>query len=174
MSKIYSMENNNLQKLFYTQIINHIEGISSINLNNNIDDILLRKSKESLGDKCSKNGYILKDSIKIIKRSIGKIKSSHFNGMVIFNIKLEVTVCNPSEGDIIKCKVVGKNKMGILAKTPPLLIALSLLYHTEQVTIDLFNNVNVNDTIMVKVIDSKFSLNDTEIQIIAKIYSKIN
>jgi DNA-directed RNA polymerase subunit E'/Rpb7 len=168
MSKISNIDNKILKNLFYTQIIDHTEGISSINLNNNIDNILLQKSKESLGDKCSKNGYILKDSIKIIKRSIGKIKSSHFNGMVNFNIKLEVSICNPSEGDIIECKVVGKNKMGILAKKNPLLIALSLLHHTDTIT---FNNVELDDNIRVEVIDSKFSLNDKEIQIIAKLYS---
>lgn len=155
--------------IYYTQIIDHVEGISNLDLKNkDIDSILLEKSKNSLGDKCSKNGFILKDSIKLLQRTIGRIKSSHFNGMIIFNIKLEVKICSPSEGDIIECVVFGKNKMGILAKKFPLIIALSQLHHDDKT---LFDKVQINQKISVQVIDTKFSLNDNEIQVIGKIYN---
>lgn len=157
-----------LEKLYYIQIIDHIEGISASELTSDIDSILLDKSKKSLGNKCSKYGYILEESIKIIHRSIGKIKSSHFDGTVIYNLKLEVKVCNPTEGDIVECQVIGKNKMGILAKKKPLIIALSQLHHNET---SIFNSININQTIQVKVIDTKFSLKDKDIQVIGKIYN---
>ena len=157
-----------LEKLYYIQIIDHIEGIDASELTSDIDSILLDKSKKSLGNKCSKYGYILEESIKIIHRSIGKIKSSHFDGTVIYNLKLEVKVCNPTEGDIVECQVIGKNKMGILAKKKPLIIALSQLHHNET---SIFNSININQTIQVKVIDTKFSLKDKDIQVIGKIYN---
>ena len=163
----YKMSNKqNLEKLFYTQIIDHVEGLSPILLTNNIENVLLEQSKKSLGNKCSKYGYIMEDTIRILQRSIGKIKSSHFDGTVIYNLKLEVTVCNPSEGDIINCVVVGKNKMGILAKQHPIIIALSQLHHDDK---NIFSDINVDDEIKVSVIDSKFSLNDKNIQVIGKI-----
>ena len=168
MSTETTVKKDSLEKLYYNQIIDHIEGINPSELTSDIDSILLDKSKKSLGDKCSKYGYIIEDSIKIIHRSIGKIKSSHFDGTVIFNLKLEVKVCNPTEGDIIECQVIGKNKMGILAKKKPLIIALSQLHHDDTT---LFNNINVNQVIQVKVIDTKFSLNDKDIQVIGKIYN---
>ena len=108
------------------------------------------------------------DSIKIIQRSIGKIKSSHFDGTIIFNLKLEIQVCNPTEGDIVEVNVVGKNKMGILAKQKPLIIALSQLHHED---VELFNSININQKIQIQVIDTKFSLNDKDIQVIGKIYN---
>ena len=157
-----------LKDLFYTQIIDHVEGISSLSLTSNIESVLLEQSKKSLGNKCSKYGYIMEDTIRILQRSIGKIKSSHFDGTVVYNLKLEVTVCNPAEGDIVECVVVGKNKMGILAKQDPLIIALSQLHHND---LSIFSNINVNQTIYVSVVDSKFSLNDKNIQVIGKIYN---
>ena len=78
-------------------------------------------------------------------------------------------VCNPIEGDIIVGKVIGKNKMGILAENPPIIIALSKLHHDD---LSIFNSATKNQTIKVQVIDSKFELNDTEIHVIAKIYSQ--
>jgi hypothetical protein len=39
----------------------------------NIEEILYTKLKNNLENMCSKHGYIKKNSIKIIKRSVGKI-----------------------------------------------------------------------------------------------------
>jgi len=163
-----SLEKSEIKSLYYIQIIDHVESIKAQDLSHNIDEILLLKSKNSLGNKCSKDGFILKDSIRIIDRTIGKINSSHFTGDVNFKLKLEVKLCNPTEGDIIKCNVIGRNKMGILAKVYPLIIALSQLHHTD---LDHFNSIKENDEIMVEVIDSKITLNEKDIQIIAKLYN---
>jgi DNA-directed RNA polymerase subunit E'/Rpb7 len=166
MSKTHRSSKMN-RKIYYTQIINYTEGIQACNLDKDINNLLLEKIKHKLGNKCTKNGYVIKDSIKILERSIGTIKTTHFNGLTTFNIKLEVKVCNPSEGDIVSCQVIGKNKMGILAKQFPMLIALSKIHHTN---LSRFDSIMPNDEIKIQVIDSKFSINDEEIQVIGKLY----
>ena len=152
--------------IFYTSIINEKISLYPSELNADIDSIILSKIKKKLGDKCHKNGFIKKDSIKLLERSIGSIKSSHFNGNVIYNVKIEVKVCNPKEDDIIMCKVLGKNKMGILANNFPLTIALSKLHHED---LSKFDSINPGDSIKVSVICTKFELNDNEIDVVAKL-----
>ena len=51
-------------------------------LNKNFESTILTKIKATLENSCSKHGYIKKDSIKIIKRTPGYIKESHFNGNI--------------------------------------------------------------------------------------------
>lgn len=155
-------------KYFYTKLIQEKELISSKELCNDIDNVLLEKLKNKLGNKCTKEGYIEEDSIKMIERSVGKIITSHFSGNIEYNVKLQVNTCNPSQGDIITCKVLGKNKIGIICKKNPLLIALSKIHHQDNLS--MFESVKVNDTINVEVICTKFEFNDTEIHVIAKLH----
>lgn len=136
----------------------------------NINEALLKNIKEKIGNKCHKNGFIKKDTISIIERSMGKINSSHFNGKIAFDIKLSVDICNPVQGDIIECVVKGKNKMGILAENNPMTIALSKLHHQDT---KVFDEINIGDTIKVKVICSQYEFKDTMIQVIAEFVSKV-
>ena len=60
--------------------------------------------------------------------------------------------------------------MGILATNYPLVIALSKMHHDD---LSIFDKINENDEIYVEVICSKFELNDSEIDVIAK-FSRFN
>ena len=77
---------------------------------------ILKKIKENYENICSKYGYIKRNSIKVIKRTIGIIKNQHFNGNTSFNVLCLAEICNPIQGSIIKCKVKNINKMGVLAE----------------------------------------------------------
>jgi hypothetical protein len=158
-----------LQSIFYPSIIDYTQELlpNEVNSNNDINTILLEKVKNSIGDKCSKEGYIRKDSIKLIDRSIGKIISSYFNGNINFNLKLEVDVCNVTEGNIIRCKVAGINKVGIMCEKRPLIIVLSKLYHDHN--LDKFESIQVGDMIDIEVICSRFEYNDNEISVVGKL-----
>ena len=58
-----------------------------------LDKLLLSKIKSNLGNKCIHSGYIDKDSIQILERSIGNVNSGHFNGQIYYNIKLQIKLC---------------------------------------------------------------------------------
>jgi DNA-directed RNA polymerase subunit E'/Rpb7 len=77
---------------------------------------ILKKIKENYENICSKYGYIKRNSIKIIKRTIGIVKNQHFNGNTSFCVLCLAEICNPIQGSIIKCKVKNINKMGVLAE----------------------------------------------------------
>tara|TARA_B100001094_G_C17993457_1_gene701399 strand:- start:29 stop:538 length:510 start_codon:yes stop_codon:yes gene_type:complete len=157
----------NKNNIFYTQIMNEREQLEPNNIEGDIDESLLKKISKKLEGKCSKFGYVQPGSIKILERSIGRIDSSHFSGNIIFDLKLEALVCSPHQGDKIKCKVLGSNKMGIMCEAKPLLICLSKLHHQDR--LEEFGAITKNSLIDVEVICSKFELYDTEINVIGKL-----
>ena len=156
----------------YKQIIQQKECLSPNITLGDINESLKKKIVQKIEGKCCKNGYVKKGSTNILSRSIGQINSSHFSGNIIYNVKLEVEVCNPKKGDQIECVVLGINKMGIMCKSKeksPLLIALSKIHHQEPEKQKRFISIKEKDQIKVEVICSKFELNDTEINVIAEL-----
>ena len=154
--------------MFIQTVIDVKESIHPNEIRNkdDIEDKLLNKLKNRLGDACSSYGYIQKDSIKIINRSLGEIISRHFNGKLTYNIKLQVNMCAPSKGDIVSCRVIAKNKIGILCQNDPLVIILSKEFHMKN---EQFKSVNENDIIKIKIVDYKYNYTDDQIQVVGSL-----
>tara|TARA_B110000908_G_C9933158_1_gene304917 strand:+ start:71 stop:565 length:495 start_codon:yes stop_codon:yes gene_type:complete len=159
------------ESLFITSIIDVKENIKPTHIYNSesINDKLLFKIKQKLGNKCSNYGYIMKDSIKIVDRSLGEIISCHLNGDLVYHVKVEVNICSPSKNDIITCKVVAKNKIGILCENSPFIVILSKDYHSKHAT---FDTIQKNDTIHVKILDYKYKYSDNQIQIVGELINE--
>ena len=154
--------------IYRKSVFNYSTTMSADKISENIDNSLLFQLKKDIGDKCINEGYIDKDSIQILKRSIGKINSSHLNGSVNFDIEYTANVCNPREGDIISCKVLDINTMGLLTESSPLTIVLPRDHHTDDPN---FKEVSIGDEIRVSIIGSRFDLYDTQITAIGKLVS---
>lgn len=140
----------------------------------NIDIMLKYALKNKIGNKCIKDGYVLEDSINILKRSLGKINTSFFDGSCSFDVKYTAKICNPKEGSIINVQYVDHNKMGILAKKKgtPLNIVIPKQLHTDKQLFELIENkINNNEEINIKmqVIGKRFEKYDTEIFVIGKL-----
>ena len=149
-------------------------GLIPEELNSEIDNVLLDKLKESIENKCIKEGYVVPNTIKIIKRGLGTVLTSHFNGNVIYNINYSVQVCNPMIGNIINAKIVNLNKMGILANSGgennPLAILLAKQHHIDN---ELYESLNVGNNIKIKVIGIRFDKGESKINIIGTLISKV-
>lgn len=138
-------------------------------LNNRIDDTLLKNLKNQLEGKCVKEGYVKEKSVKILNRSLGEGISSSFNGYVVYNIKYSMEICNPLEGALIEVQVLNSNKMGILAGIPyqsqsPLNIILAKQHHIDN---KQFEELKVDDIFKVNVVGKRYEYGDTQITIIA-------
>ena len=147
------------------------QGSSSITSAQHIDDILIEKIKNKLGDKCNYLGYIDKDSIRIISRTIGYINTSHFSGDIHYNVLVEASICHPSEGNKLVCNVIGKNKIGIFAVAEPIHVIIAAAHHDDT---DIFNDIQTNDRLEIEIINYKFKLNAENIKVIGKLIKKIN
>ena len=157
--------------LYTTSVFHHCITISARQLTENIDKIILDQLKNDIGNKCINDGYIDKDSVNIVKRSIGKINSSHLNGSINYNVEYNAKVCNPKNNDIITCKVVGINTMGLMTEFEPLTIVLPRQHHLNS---ELFKEIEIDDDIEIEIIGSRFDLYDTQITAIGKLIKKID
>ena len=142
--------------------------------NQSINETLLEKLKKKVEGKCDKNGFIKPDSADILRRSIGTIQQSQFNGYCSFKVWYKVSCCNPVEGMVVKCSVLNKNKMGIFCELynhspSPLTIILAKQHHLRD---DRYEEVKVGSSIDVEIVGIKFEYNDTQISCIGRIHNK--
>jgi DNA-directed RNA polymerase subunit E'/Rpb7 len=136
------------------------------------ESIILSKLKLNYENICSKYGYIKKDTIKIIKRSVGQLKKEHFNANMYFDIICIAEICNPAQGSIIKCKVKAKNSLGVLAEgyydnIPILQIIIPKISAGIQSEINI-DTIAIDDEIKIEVCGKKFALFDKHISIIGR------
>ena len=141
-------------------------------MDSDFETTILKKLKTLYENVCSKYGYIKNNSIKIIKRSIGIIKSQHFNGNVCFDVVCTAEICNPIQGSVIKCKVKAKNSLGLLAegyydKIPILEIIIPKISAGIQSEVNL-DTINIGQEIKIEVCGKKYQLFDKHISIIGK------
>ena len=162
--------NNNLDDSLYNELLlkENIE-VPPYKFNSKMDLFLEESLKDKIEEKCISEGYIKKGSINILKKSLGLLKGSRFNGDINYVLLYKALVCNPKVGTIINCNVkLVNNKLGILGNNGPLTIIVGRQFHNNP---SLLDNINIGDKIEIKIIDSKYSLNDKEIKIIGKLNS---
>lgn len=147
--------------------------LKPMELGPNLEEIIYTKLKNNLENMCSKHGYIKKNSIKIIKRSIGQINIAHFNGNVMYNLQCVAEICNPAQGSIIKCRVKAKNSLGLLAEgfydnVAILQIIVPKISAGIQSEINI-DTISIGDEINIEVCGKKFLLYDKNISIIGRV-----
>jgi len=136
------------------------------------ENTILTKLKINYENICSKYGYIKKDTIKIIKRSVGQLKKEHFNANVYFDVICIAEICNPAQGSIIKCKVKAKNSLGVLAEgyydnIPILQIIIPKISAGIQSEINI-ETIAIGDEVKIEVCGKKYQLFDKHISIIGR------
>ena len=100
------------------QIFNDTISLISSELNKDIDNILLDKLRKQYEGLCKDDSFILKKSINIVKRSVGRIETFDNINYIKYDISYKCDTISPNKGDKIldnKCVVSNINKMGIIA-----------------------------------------------------------
>ena len=162
---------------FKNEIIDKIKIFSSeikpsINYLKDLDNILITKIKNNIGNKCLKYGLVNKDSLKIVSRSYGYFNDGEFNASITYKVKCIADICNPNEGSFIECKIISINKMGLMGiigdniNNSPLIILIPKQYHLKS---NKFKDIKIGDITNIEVIGKKFEINDIYISIIGKI-----
>ena len=156
-----------MDELFISTKIKSSVSVEPKDLNNNLNRKIVSKIRNDVEGKCIKNGYVKKNSVRLVKRSLGESLTSQFNGCTIFHIEYLVDLCNPLEGASITCEVLNINKMGVLAgiddADAPLNILLAKQHHIENAE---FEDLKVGDSINIKVLGKKYEFGDSQISII--------
>jgi DNA-directed RNA polymerase subunit E'/Rpb7 len=158
-----------MDNIYFNCILTKKIVIESKYLNENIDDHIETYFKKKVEGICIDEGYVKPESIKILKKSVGMLLGSRFTGDISYEVAYTADICNPVIGNLMDCKVKFINKLGILGHNGPITIIIGKQFHNND---DEINNIKENDIIKVEVIDKKFSLNDKEIKIVAKLYNE--
>jgi hypothetical protein len=123
-----------------------------------IEELLIKKAKSLIENKCSEQGFVLPGSVKLLSRSMGYFESARFTGDVIYYVKLEGQVIYPIDGTEIEGEVIRKNKMGLYINyRDAIRIQIPRDLHLGNLEYD---NVDIGDRVMVELKRSKFAIND--------------
>jgi len=157
-----------MENIYFNCVLMKKIVVQSKYLNENIDTYITTYLKSKLENHCVHEGYIKEGSIKILKRSVGMLIGSRFTGDITYEVVYTADVCNPMEGNIIDCNVKFVNKLGLLGNNGPITIIVGKQFHANDSEL---NKIKENDIVKVEIIAKKFSLNDKEIKIIAKLWN---
>lgn len=137
----------------------------------NLMAIIQLKLQNDYEGKCTNEGYIKNNSIRIITHSSGIINEDS----IYFDAVFECLVCCPVEGmNINNCVIKNITKAGIKAEISednetPIIIFIARDHHYDK---QYFSSLKVEDTISIKVIGIRYELNDSNISLIANIIDR--
>ena len=159
-----------MDDLYVQQTLDKMVYISANDLNSDIDKNINLKLNNDLNGICIKEGFVKPNTIDIILRSEGNMKISNFKAVVYYNIKYNVMICNPIEGQLIDCMVSEVNKSNITCyieseETSPLNIFLSKQHHLGN---DEYAKIKSGDKIKIRVLAKKFQYLDKQILVIGQ------
>ncbi len=123
-----------------------------------IDSILLDKIRHELESKCSKHGFVLKNSIEILARSLGRVENGRFTGAFVYNVQAKGKVLTPVDGYVVEGTVLKKNKMGMYVfhrDAFRIMVPRDLHLNRQD-----YEDVQVGATVKVELKKSRFQMKD--------------
>ena len=153
---------------FYTTIRKRIS-LNPRYLDENFTSYIEKIVKNTIEGRCIKEGYVVPNTVIILKRSIGNMNNNQFNGNVVFDVTIGAKVCNIPVNCVIKANIKKLNKLGILAELGPLMIIVPKEIHQNK---EPFKDINIGDEIDLLVIGKTFNLNSKIISVYAKLNSE--
>jgi DNA-directed RNA polymerase subunit E'/Rpb7 len=147
--------------------------IKANQLNKNYKKYILSKLKKEYEGVYTKFGLIKRDSIELVKVSLGNLEQNSFEGNIIYHVQFKADLCNPTIGSIILCKVINLNNFGILCSAKDneeSIIEVIVPKKSLAIKSDIdLNFVKQNDDVYIEIMGKKQELNDTKIKCIGKI-----
>jgi len=156
------------QMLTTTVLLNSTD----ISKTKNIDGLLKHKLKSEYENMCNKHGYVLKDSVQIKNRSIGKLVNHNNESMIEYQITMKTGVIYPCKDDIFDCRIDNITKMGVIGylssedydiETSPIIFIIPNEY------IDDTSSLSKGKNISVQVLQCRIKYKSKQIQVVGKI-----
>ena len=125
------------------------------------DDILLRKMRKQIEGKCTKHGFLIPGSLKLLSRSYGYMEKGTFTADSLYYMKAQGRVYNPPNGTVVEGVVMRKSKAGlyiIIENAVHVMVVRDLHIGNRE-----FDAVELGDTIRVEIKKSRFQINDPHI-----------
>jgi DNA-directed RNA polymerase subunit E'/Rpb7 len=134
----------------------------------NILENIQLKLIETLSGKCIKGGYVKTGSIQVLSHSAGVVKDVSVEFVAVF----QCLICNPVEGQRIRTIVKNITKAGARCETmediSPVVVFIARDHNFKNKN---FANLKNGDPAIVRVIGTRFELNDSYISVIGELVS---
>lgn len=152
--------------------------LDSKDLTNDIDNTVKYKLKGQIEKCCHEDGYIIEDSVKIIKRSIGKVLTNNGKSEIKFLITYKAKLISPTAGDELSIYINNINKMGVIgyiklgindvetSEESPLIIMIPREYFEG--TSKNIEDLTIGQKLTVEIIGSRIKFRSDKIQAVAK------
>ena len=134
----------------------------------NITEIL-QHTLQPLEGKCITEGYIKRHSIRVVNYSSGIMKDHYVIFTVVFECKIAVPFVNQELTCIVETNTIAGLQCKLYSDESPFIIFLAKDHHMEDAT---FFDCKVGSIVKVNVIGKRYSVNDPNISVIAKLVSK--
>lgn len=141
-------------------------------INEKMEAHLLQHLRKRFAGKCIEEGFVRPSSIQLKNYSCGKISSQGVHIVVFFYC----LVCNPSAGTEVRCVVSDTTKAGIHAvyrmpeeNIEPLSVYVLRDHDSRN---EQFEQAQKGDTIRLKLLGTRFELDDPSIQAVAEFVDK--
>jgi hypothetical protein len=133
-----------------------------------MDAFLLEKIRKRLEGACCTHGYVRPGSTQILARSMGQAEHGRFTADFLYYCKVKVLCLLPHADQVFTARILKANKLGAYA----LLVDDGRLYEAMRILIprDLhvgnqeFDELQVGQGIKVRLLRSRFQVNDAFIQ----------
>lgn len=132
-------------------------------IGNNYFTIIQETMKEQFEGKCIEEGFVKQNSIRVLLYTC----ASMFSDKVKFNVTAECLLCNPVEGMSFKIQVKNITKAGIRGNTGDKSPVDVFIARDHYYSNKYFNSVKVGDSISVRVIGTRYEINDKTISVLA-------
>jgi DNA-directed RNA polymerase subunit E'/Rpb7 len=134
----------------------------------NLSEVMEEYIQNTFEGRCVVEGFVKPNSSKIIRYSSGIIDRG---SNVVFELVFECDICFPVEGMLISCVATNSVKAGIRAESAtdvpsPFIVFVAKDHHF---TSQQFSDIQVGDTITVRVVGQRFELNDKTVSIVGEL-----
>lgn len=153
---------------FHTQIKRRVS-LNPRYLDENFPQFIEKIVKNNIEGKCIKEGYVVPNTVVILKRSMGNLNNNQFNGNILFDLIIGAKICNIPVNSVVMAVVKKINKLGILAELGPLMILVPRDIHQAK---EPFKDIKPGMEIELLVIGKTFDLNSKVISVYAKLNSE--
>lgn len=123
-----------------------------------IDTVLEDKLRTRLEGRCSRHGFVIPGTVKILSRSMGSLERGRFTGDLLYHVQAEGSVLNPPDGHILEGDIIRKNKMGLYVNYRD---AIRVIVPRDvNIGNDEFESVDIGEIVRVEIKKSRFQVND--------------
>lgn len=152
--------------LYVLSIINRKVEIPYQYIGSNLKEIIQKKLSNMMEGKCTVEGYVRSNSVRIVTYSSGLLKANN----VVFDVVIECLLCTPVEGMLMNVRVTNITKAGlrcdVVGNESPVDVFVIRDHHFTNKD---FSKIKEDDIIKVKVLGQRYEINDPKISVISEL-----